>query len=63
MARAVVFLQIGDSIQALPYQMGDSIQALPHQIGDNYTSSTETNVSLFEENQSNIIFLTLQVTG
>ena len=33
-ARAVVFLQIGDSIQALLYQMGDSIQALPHQMGD-----------------------------
>ena len=29
----------------------------------NYISSSKTNVSLFEENQSNITFLTLQVTG
>ena len=29
----------------------------------NYASSSERNVSLFEKNQSNIFFLTLQVTG
>ena len=34
----------------------------PTKLTQNYTSSIETNVSLFEENQSNI-FLTLPVTG
>ena len=29
----------------------------------NYASSSETNVSTLEKNQSNIFFLTLQVTG
>ena len=35
----------------------------PTKLTVNYISSSETNVSLFEENQSNFIFLTLQVTG
>ena len=35
----------------------------PSKLTVNYISSSERNLSLFEENQSNITFLTLQVTG